>query len=249
VSHRLKLVVAFVLFAVASLYSVCALAHDVPKVPAHVTSAVVRVDAYEHSTLGVAIGDGRLVLVPFGAIEVARPGFPHAIVTDAGGVRHDAGVAATDRAAGLALLAVEHPVTATPLALRASTSPGPIDTFAIAIYPSSRRIGDSVWSFYPAGGAPPPGALPMSRFVVGGIGGARAWPIAVTPSVGLALGLQDTVRENGATAYDAATPSTWAQLAPGLAFSLSFAELRGRVRIPLDDARQPTIELGIGAFF
>ena len=73
--------------------------------------------------------------------------------------------------------------------------------------------------------------------------------LAFTPSLGVALGVQDTIRENGATAFDAATKSTWAQLAPGVAFSVSFVELRGRVRVPLDGSQSPTMELGLGIFF
>jgi hypothetical protein len=57
------------------------------------------------------------------------------------------------------------------------------------------------------------------------------------------------VRENGAAAFDAATKSTWAQLAPGVAFSVAFVELRGRVRVPLDGGQSPTMELGLGVFF
>jgi hypothetical protein len=374
VPHRLKSVLVIVL--VSFLLPASALAHDVPKLPAHVQSAVVRVDAYEHSTLGAVIGDGRLVLVPFEAIEVARPGFPHAFVIDANGVRHGAGVAATDREAGLALLAVEHPLTTTPLALSPSTLSDPIDTFAMASYSD-----DHAWSFYPAGALAaegkvahpavhpsatmwPPRAgspivdvegrlvglmsggtflmprpigvsasvlarldgsqrarrplifyggmtIPFSfapdgglwfglglgfgarvrdvlelrldaefsalvptksapegcsgkcyagirgvatpsigyRYVLGGVGGARAWPIAVTPSLGLALGLQDTSRDNGAPLRDALTPSAWAEPAPGLALSVSWVELRGRVRIPIDDARSPTTELSLGITF
>lgn len=357
-----------------------AFAHDAPKLPPHVTSAVVHVDAYEHTTLGVVIADGRLVLVPFEAIEVARPGFPHAIVIDASGGRHDAGIAATDRESGLALLAVEQPLTATPLAMSQSTLSDPIDTFAIASYDLSDVLEDSAWSFYPAGalaargrvqpcrhegaplGSPRAGSpiidvegrlvaimsegqlvgaralalsaaslarldgsqrarrplifyggvnLPFAfgpesglwfglglsfgarvrdvielrldadftvlvpaksapeacsgrcyagirgvatpslgyRAVVGGVGGARAWPIAFTPSLGVAFGVQDTIRENGATAFDAATKSTWAQLAPGVALSVSAVELRGRVRVPLDGSQSPTMELGLGVFF
>ena len=356
-----------------------------PALPAHVTSAVVRVDAYEHATLGVVIGDGHLVLVPFEAIEVARPGFPHAIVTDANGARHDAGVAATDRAAGLALLAVELPITATPMALSPHRLGDDVDLFAIPHAAASGPLDDSAWSFYPVGSldargqvhpscphvpssAWPPGAgspiidvegrlvaimgegifasphpielsaavgaplerldgserarrplifyggmtLPFAfapegglwfglgatlsarvrdvvvlrldasftvlvpvaspppescgktcyagirgvatpsigyRQVVGGFGGKRAWPIALTPSIGVALGIQDTSREHGATAYDAATPSRWAQIAPGLTLSLPFGEVRGGVLVPLDDTRSPTIELGLGLVF
>jgi hypothetical protein len=362
------------------------LAHDPPKpappLPAHVTSAVVRVDAYEHETLGVVIGDGHLVLVPFGAIEVARPGFPHAFVTDSDGVRHDAGLAATDRAAGLALLAVEQPITATPLALSPHRMTDDVDLFAIPRAAASGRIDDGAWSFYPAGSldahgdirpscphmpfnpwppapgspvidvdgrlvaimgdgiflsphpieltpanverldgsertrrslifyggmtlpfsfalegglwfglgaefsarvhdvvelrldatftvlvpvkSPPPDACGSScyagirgvatpsigyRQVVGGFGGKRAWPIALTPSVGVAFGVQDTSRDHGATAYDAAVPSTWAKVAPGLTLSVPFGEVRSGVRIPLDRTGAPEIELGIGFVF
>ena len=370
---------AVVLVAILMLLTHRAFAHDVPKLPPHVTGAVVQVDAYEHATLGVVIGDGRLVLVPFEAIEVARPGFPHAIVIDASGARHDAGVAATDRESGLALLAVERRITTTPLTMSPSSLSDPIDTFAIADS-SSRPLEDASWSLYPAGalaaqGRVPPcrhegttpwapragspiidvegrlvaimsegllaGARPIAlsaaalarldgsqrarrplifyggvnlpfsfgpesgvwfglglsfgarlrdvvelrldadfsvlvpaksgpescsgrcyagirgvatpslgyRAVVGGVGGARAWPIAFTPSLGVAFGVQDTIRENGATAFDAATKSTWAQLAPGVAFSVSAVELRGRVRVPLDGSQSPTMELGLGVFF
>lgn len=387
VAHRLFAFVApIATFTLLTFFSAGAFAHDAPKLPAHATSAVVRVDAYEHESLGVVVGDGHLVLVPFVTIEVARPGFPHAIVTDASGVRHDAGIAATDRASGLALLAVEQPLTATPLAMSPSKVSDAIDTFAIARYPSSGPLEDVVWSFYPAGtlaargrlrpapgqlfmipdpptqGSPvvdaegrlvaimgastlfAPSALDISasalsrldgssrgrrplifyggfnvpfsfaldgglwfgigvsfgarvrdvvelrldaefsalvpgapvtpraevdcakspcyagvrgvvtpsigyRFVVGGVGGARAWPIALTPSIGYALGVQDTRRDNGAPAFDAATPSSWGQVAPGVALSVSVLELRGRVRIPLDGITSPTFELGLGTYF
>lgn len=377
VPHRPKLValVVLVLLLVLLLLPSSAFAHDRPKLPANVTGAVVHVDAYEHETLGVAIGDGLLVLVPFDTIEVARPGFPHAVVTDANGVRHDAGLAATDREAGLALLAVEHPVTATPLALSPLTLGDAIDTFGVGRYRGRGPLDDDMWTFYPAGTlagrgaqhceAPyPPQAgspivdvegrlvglmsggifltpqaiaitpaaiarldgsvrerrrvifyggltLPFSfapegglwfglgltfsgrvrdlvdlrldadftvlvptrirseactsrcyagirgtftpsigyRHVVGGFSGMRAWPIALVPSVGVAFGVQDTSRENGATAYDAATPSTWAQLAPALTLSLPFGEVRGGVRIPLDEPRTPSVQLGLGFVF
>jgi hypothetical protein len=367
-------------FVVLSLRPDCAFAHDVPTLPANVTSAVVRVDAYEHSSLGAVIGDGRLVLVPFETIEVARPGFPHAIVTDANGTRHDAGVAATDRASGLALLAVEHPLTATPFAMSPSTLADVIDTFGIVYAQSSGPLTDAAWTFYVAGALAgrgrvqaacahvvspwPPGSgspivdvegrlvalmgdgiflspqpielsagvlarldgsqrgrrplifyggaiFPISftpnggvwfglgvgfaarihdvvelrldaefsaliptrnppescggncyagirgvgtpaigyRWVVGGFGGLRAWPIALTPSLGVAFGVQDTSREHGASLRDATTPSTWAELATGLALAMSFGEIRGRVRVPVDDGRSPTIELGVGFTF
>ena len=348
----------------------------------------MRVDAYEHETLGVVIGDGHLVLVPFGAIEVGRPGFPHAIVTDADGVRHDAGLAATDRAAGLALLAVEQPITATPLPLSPHRLTEAVDLFAIPHAAASGRLDDGAWSFYPAGSldahgqvrptcphgsngpyvpfnpwppgpgspiidtdgrlvaimgegiflsphpielpaaaierldgservrrtvisyggmtipfsfapdgglwfgfgaeytarvrdvvelridttftvlvpvtTPPPEACGKAcyagirgvgtpsvgyRQVIGGFGGKRAWPIALTPSLGVAFGVQDTSREHGASAYDAAVPSTWAKLAPGLTLSLPFGEARTVVRVPLDGTRTPEIELAMGFVF
>lgn len=384
-AHRLAVFVALLVFTFVALVSARAAAHDVPTVPPNVTSAVVRVDAYEHESLGVAIGDGRLVLVPFDAIEVARPGFPHAFVTDASGTRHAAGLAATDRASGLALLAVERPLTDSPLGVSPHSLSDAIDTFAITGDSASGALDPSAWAFYPAGtlagteshasGASGPGhchpcvstwpprpgspildtegrlvglrsadaffqtsravsaevlqrldgthrerrnvifyggvGFPMTlaptggfwiglgasfgarvrdvldlrldtefaalvgvknppdscsgscyagirgvatpsvgvRWVLGGFGGTRAWPIALTPSLGLALGAQDTSRERGAPAYDAATPSTWAQLAPGLTLSLWAAEIRGRVRVPLDDTRAPSVELSAGIYF
>jgi 16S rRNA A1518/A1519 N6-dimethyltransferase RsmA/KsgA/DIM1 with predicted DNA glycosylase/AP lyase activity len=42
------------------------------KPPPSVESAVVRVEAYEHKSLGAVVGAGRSVLVPFAAIEVDR---------------------------------------------------------------------------------------------------------------------------------------------------------------------------------
>ena len=72
---------------------------------------------------------------------------------------------------------------------------------------------------------------------------------SVTPSIGAAFGVQDTSRENGATAYDASTPSTWAQLAPALTLSLPFGEVRGGVRIPLDEPRSASVQLGLGFVF
>ena len=87
------------------------------------------------------------------------------------------------------------------------------------------------------------------RIVVGGFGGKRAWPIAITPSLGYALGAQRTNREYGASAADAATPSTWGQLAPGLTLSMWAFEVRGRVRVPIDGTTPPTIELNAGIYF
>jgi hypothetical protein len=386
--HRLYAFVASIaVFIVSTLSPARAFAHDVPSLPANVTSAVVRVDAYEHSSLGAVIGDGHLVLVPFAVIEVARPGWPHAIVIDTNGVRHDAGIAATDRASGLALLAVERAITSTPLAMSPSRMTNAIDTFAIGQYPASGPLPDAVWSFYPAGALagdgrfvsdahghatrPPPRpaegspvidtegrlvaimgtsdffspsvidlpanalarldgttrarrplifyggfgttfsfatdgglwfgltaslaarvrdvvelrldgefsalvpAAPKApraegecaqracyagvrgvatpsigyRYVLGGFGGTRAWPIALTSSIGVAFGLQETHRANGATVSDAGMPSTWSQLAPGLALSIPLVELRGRVRVPLDGTTSPTVELGFGLYF
>jgi hypothetical protein len=388
-STRLFSLLAAVAAFVAFVFSPTpADAHEVPPVPAAagVTSAVVRIDAYEHESRGAVVGDGHLVLVPFAAIEVARPGGPHAIVTDAKGIRHDAEIVATERYAGLALLAVEAVLTATPFAMSPSKISDVVDTFAIPRTTTSGAIDDDIWAFYPGGllaGAgeaqisshlirvpdrPADGSpvidvqgrlvalrgisglltpkmidlsrglarldgstrarrpvifyggvsLPVSfardgggwvgmtvsfgarihdivelrldhelslllptgptspsyderctngngrcsaglrgvltpsvgyRLVVGGIGGARAWPIALTPSIGYALGLQRTHRENGAPAYDVDTPATWAQPAPGVALSISMVELRGRVRIPIDREASPTIELGIGSYF
>lgn len=361
-------------------------ADDAPRVPEHVTRALVRVDAYEHSSLGVVVGDGHLVLVPFTAIEVARKTWPHAIVTDANGNRHDAGVAATDRASGLAILVVDAVLTTMPIEMSPKKRSDAIDVFAIPWFPTSGPIDATLWSFYPAGtlagkervprptdhldaprpeptdGSPVidtegrlvaimdattffapraldirpsalrrldgstrgrrrvifyggmsvpfafapdgglwfglvasfgariddavelrvdgefsalvPGApkqeLPEDdcskrecfagvrgvvtpsigrRFVAGGIGGERAWPIAVTPSIGYAVGVQSVHRENGAALADAMMPSTWGQVAPGLTLSLSMVEVRGRVRVPLDGTSSPTIELGFGAYF
>ena len=73
----------------------------------------------------------------------------------------------------------------------------------------------------------------------------------LTPSIGLALGVQRTHRENGATAFDAATPSLWAQVAPGATFSVAMFELPGRLRVPLDttNASSPTVDLALGFYF
>jgi hypothetical protein len=357
----------------------------VPPLPAHATGALVRVDAYEHFSLGAVVGDGHLVLVPFEVIEVARPVWPHAFVIDATGKRHPAGLAATDRASGLALLAVEHAITATPFTMSPSTMNADIGTFAVSHHPWSGPLPESVWNFYPpgtlagrhpngcepscrpppwpAGGSPvidsegrlvaimgdagffgtsvidlpanelarldgrtrarrplvfyggfgtqvsfltdggvwfgltasfaarirdvielrvdgefsglfdsspkaprPPeedcskracyagirGVVTPSigyRYVVGGFGGMRAFPIALTPSIGVAFGTQDTRRDNGASAADGATPGTWAQLAPGLTFSIPLGEVRARVRVPFDGTSSPTIELGTGIYF
>jgi hypothetical protein len=363
-------------FVLLSLSASRALADEPRALPAVTTSAVVRVEAYERISLGAAVGDGRLVIVPFDTVEIAHPRWPKAVVYDAEGGRHDAGLAATDRASGLAILAVEHPLTATPLTMSPHTLSDVIDTFAITkLYPASGPLPEGMWTPYAPGALAAEGRVPGSgyvnaardgspildiegrlvammkasafssspisltpavlarldgtsrtqrsvlfyggvtlpfsfapsgglwfglglglaarvngvlelradaefsaqvavphdatcqgpgacysgirgvlthsigyRHVLGGVG-SQTYPIAVTPSLGLALGVQDTHREYGASAYDAATPSTWAQPAPGLALSLWILDLRGRLRIPLDAPRAPTIELSLGATF
>ena len=80
----------------------------------HASGAIVRVDALEHLSPGVVVGSPDRVLVPFSAVEVDRPG--RAIdVYDVRGDLHHATVAATDRQAGLALLALDRPIDAAPL--------------------------------------------------------------------------------------------------------------------------------------
>jgi hypothetical protein len=78
------------------------------------SSAIVRVVALEHFALGVVVGSTDRVLVPFSAVEVDRPGI-RIEVYDVHGDRHIGRIAPVDRDAGLALLAVDHPIAATPI--------------------------------------------------------------------------------------------------------------------------------------
>ncbi|MBX3188254.1 MAG: hypothetical protein KF819_14635 [Labilithrix sp.] len=337
--HRIVFVCAFVLglFTARSAF-----AESPSRELREAASAIVRVEAYEHATLGVVVGDGRLVLVPFATIEVDRPGFPHAIVVDAEGTKHAAGLAATDRASGLALLAVERPITKTPRA----PSPFTLDDAPqlYAIVDGSRPSAEHPWTTFTQGmdvvggspivdslgrvvaiasdGAffiPRPMAIPRDawarldgsdrrrrswifyggtsaqlnfardgglwfgatlsfaaryrdqldlrldagvaalvpvssrktdgpcpcyagvrafatpsvgyRVVVGDLG-SRGFPIALTPSIGVAMGAQDVIRDNGATAFDDAAPRAWARAAPGLSLAIWVFELRARLRSP-----------------
>jgi len=90
--------------------------------PPWVRRAVVTVDAYEHTSRGIAIDRGRRILVPFRAVEVDRPGKLR--VTDIEGRELDARVVGTDRASSLAVLEVEAPITIT-LAYRPEPPVGP----------------------------------------------------------------------------------------------------------------------------
>ena len=81
------------------------------------SGAVVRVEALEHRSLGAVVGAADRVLVPFSVVEVDRPGTPIRVF-DAEGRVHLGRIAAVDRGAGTAIVALDRGIAATPLELR-----------------------------------------------------------------------------------------------------------------------------------
>jgi hypothetical protein len=75
--------------------------------------AIVRVEALEHVSLGALVGAPDRVVVPFATVEVDRPGVSPRVYDALGGM-HAARIVATDRKAGLALLALGTPIDAEP---------------------------------------------------------------------------------------------------------------------------------------
>lgn len=109
--------------------------------PGWASEAIVEVVAYEHYSLGVAVEGGTRVLVPYETIEVDHAGAIDII--DANGPQK-ATVVATDKATGLALLAVERTIPA-------SLAPSPLHLgspglFAIELSNEPRKI---TWKTYP----------------------------------------------------------------------------------------------------
>lgn len=84
------------------------------------------------------------------------------------------------------------------------------------------------------------------RIPIGTIGVHERSRVALTPSIGLAFGVQ-RVAESGAAAFDAKTPSSWILLEPGLALSIGGAEFRSHVRIPRGAIQDPMFDIAFGA--
>jgi len=88
-----------------------------------------------------------------------------------------------------------------------------------------------------------------TRIRLGGLGGSREQSIALTPSIGYALGAQVAYRDSGAPVFDVESPSTWGLLAPGVALSIGLFEAHVRVRLPRGEVTAPTFELALAGFY
>jgi hypothetical protein len=84
------------------------------------------------------------------------------------------------------------------------------------------------------------------RIPLGTIGVHERSRVALTPSIGVAFGVQG-VGESGAAAFDAKTPRSWMLLESGLALSIGRAEVRIHVRIPRGAIQDPMFDIAFGA--